>query len=241
MWLWLLSNVAGAHEYLLDPAETSITLDGLLTVGASEIDLTPKDYVITMELHNSGPSRLELLELVCARGKSTTPIVGERGHRIELMPGESRSLQLLCDHGREATGDPSLRIAEVRSIRPPASGTHADEGGTGSAVFKNVVWRMKETDITAGRLHAGTKLATGAFDRPVARGIAAPTAPAAVAAEAPLAIPAGGTADAPPASVTPAPSVTPAAPQRAPEAAPAEAPKPPPPPPPAATLRPSPG
>lgn len=189
MWIWMLANAAVAHEYRLDPEVTAITLDGLLTVAASEIDLTRTDYVLIAELHNAGPSALELVQLECTRGGALLPISGERGERIELQPGEHRSLQLLCDHGRDAAGDPSIRITEVRSN--PA-------GGASATLFKNVVWRMKETDIV-GR-SAGTQLATGAFDRPSrSRPARVPLAP-----DAPLAIPAGG----PAAGALPPPAAT---------------------------------
>jgi hypothetical protein len=232
MWFWLLSTVAGAREYHLDPAVTGIDLDGLLTVAASEIDWTATDYVITMELRNDGPSTLDLLDLQCTRGKFVMPVHGERGQRIEILPGESRSLQLLCDHGRSATGDPSLRISEVQA---------SPEGGGTSTVFKNVVWRMKEADLTSERIHAGVQLATGAFDRPTRRAVA----PVLLTEDAPLAIPAGTASETgvaseavvAPAEPPAAPVAVPAAPPVAPtpKAAPAK------PPPPAASLRPSSG
>ena len=178
MWIWILVTAAMAREYRLDPGSTAINLDGLLTVAASEIDLTRTDYVLIAELTNAGPSAIELVRLECTRGSALLPVSGRRGERIELLPGEHRSLQLLCDHGRGAAGDPSIRITEVRAN--PGDGAPA-------TVFKNVVWRMKEADIVTRR--SGTQLATGAYDRPAAR---ARTGRAQLAPDAPLAIPAGG-------------------------------------------------
>jgi hypothetical protein len=128
----------------------------VLTLSATEIDLTPVDFGLFLQLTNVGHTPLDLGSLQCGRGDTVVPISGKyRGERLWLEPGQTRALHVLCDHGRVAAGDPSIRIATVYTAAPGLSPAPA---------VGAVVWTIRASTLDDGDL--GAPLATATSDTP---------------------------------------------------------------------------
>lgn len=189
MWMTalLLSPIgtgdAAAKEYALDPRASAISLDDQVEIVPQWIDVSGADYVISVDLKNNGeiPIVIRSEGIRCVRGsyegKATYGAsfgIGERS--IDLVPGEVKTVKLLCDHGGGITGDFALKIARVDEDLGQGTRTvveiddHELDVGVelpGDALFTNVVWRLAEPDIEKKRQKAGQQLATGSYDRPV--------------------------------------------------------------------------
>ena len=177
MWtLGLLIGAAQGKEYVLDPAASGLSLDDVVRIVPEWLDVTPPDYVIRVAIHNDGavPIVIRSEGLRCIRGsfegKATYGAsfgIGERS--IDLMPGEIKTVKLLCDHGTGATGDFGLKIARIdvdRSVDADGEPIEDVDQGPVETLFTNISWNLKEADVEKKRQKSGTRLATGSYDRP---------------------------------------------------------------------------
>jgi hypothetical protein len=193
MLVSLFSGAAEAREYRLNSNVSSISLDDALTLSPNWIDVSGSDYVISVDLRNESREGLMVRSsgIRCVRGtwEGATNYgasfgIGER--TIDLQPGETKSVKLLCDHGRDVEGDFALKIDRVEAMGGPEvtvvtvgfDGVDVREHAPGETVFANVIWRLRERDVERRSQLAGKQLATGAYDRAARRPPPPPAAPA---------------------------------------------------------------
>ncbi|MEZ4240690.1 MAG: hypothetical protein R3F59_31965 [Myxococcota bacterium] len=213
MWTMVLGAAltmsAGAKEYRLNPAASGVTIDDVLRMDPIEIDATRPDFVLIVRFRNDGdvPLVMHTGSMRCLRGEMELPVghgnfgIGERW--LDLMPGESKTAQLLCDHGPEATGDYGLVIPAVYTN---PSGDGRTEG---EPLVTDLVWRMHGDDFKPDRQFSGEELSCTSYRRPAPKVAPAPIvgAPPPPAVESrPLAIP--GHPPPPPAAAPPPPAAS---------------------------------
>lgn len=221
---------AAAKEYPLDPEASGVSIDGIVHMTPIEIDVTRPDYVLIVRFRNDSEQAvmLRLNELRCLRGTSVfRPYDDNDTEWLYLPPHEPRVRHVTCEHGPGVTGDFGLMIRRI------VTNPYGDRERPGEALVEEVIWRLREADITRERQLSGEELACLQFRRPPHR---------ALSAVRPGPVPSCDCSKIcgieAPAADTPAEAVAPAT-LLAPLAPPAPAPPPEPrTPPPAATLRP---
>ena len=208
----LMGTDAHAREYQLNAHASGATIDNAIELMPVEIDVTSPDYVLVLRVRNDSNETLVMHtpSMRCLRGETELPVrMGRFGFNerwLDLAPGETKSVELLCDHGRGVTGHFGLVIPSI--VTNPSG----DGRTPGETLVTDVVWRLQEDDVRAERQRAGKELACVSYRRPAPKAapppvVRVPTPPA--APSRPLAIP--GNPPPPPPTAAPAPPPPPAA------------------------------
>jgi hypothetical protein len=163
-----------AKEYPLDPGASGASIDGIVHMTPLEIDVTRPDYVLIVGFRNDSeqPVMMRLNEFRCLRGSTIRrPFDDNDPEWLYLRPHQVRTLQFVCVHGRDVTGDFGLVIRRI------VTNPYGDQEHPGESLVEDVVWKLREADITEDRQRSGDELACLRYRRPPHRILGLEAAP----------------------------------------------------------------